>query len=232
MNDPANIDADVACDLSINDLATDQEAWEERVQRTDASLEAWRRVAAERRVAWEAAQAAAAERLAEFKQLWARRASAVAGVLAALLLAFVAWRLPEPTDPEVAEGSVTLEAPPVASKVAERPVPLVTVPLLPPAVPVVRGTTRVWQDRRYQWVEFMVGVEEPTWMRWRDGNGRVVLDDMLCFKAQTDEHRCLAGRGLARIEASVAAGATPGTWTVDVCSESGCTTATSFQVRG
>lgn len=230
-----------------------QEANEERARRTEASLVRWRMIAAERRAVWQAEQA----RLHEERQAWRaqmrqRTLVALAGLAAVALLVTV-WWWPEPTGrPELAAATplgapvAALDLPerippPVVSSAseapAEPPAPAVPEPAVPepavpePVVPVTAGTVRTWRQGDHAWIEFGIDTAEPAWMRWRDAHGEVALSDMLCFRATARGHQCRAGRSQLRIEQAVADGAAPGTWTVDVCTERGCTEVSAFETE-
>ncbi|MBX2801073.1 MAG: hypothetical protein KTR31_25560 [Myxococcales bacterium] len=223
----------------------EREALEERVRRTHDNLMAWRKTALRRREAWDRAQEIAAQEARLRRQMWTQRAgvAAAAAFLIGLSAAFVAprgelmdVRVPERRVPTVSHVVAPTSAPAALTAVDNHdytvnvpPVP-VTDSIGPGGLRVDAGTVRTWRDRAHQWVYFEVEANDATWMTWRDAAGKAVLTDMRCFRPEAGVRRCVAGRGLERIEAEVAAGAQEGTWSVEVCVPAGCTHAATFDV--
>lgn len=214
---------------------------DDRVQRTDAHLSAWRDAALERRKAWDEAQSRAAEEAHRARVRLAWRGGLLLGVIALASTAALLLRgspaYPEtqsPPEPPATPTEITIapEVPPSAppAAVPQAPSEPVTVPVVPAAVPVVEETVRTWRDGSYTWVYFEIGSEEAAWMRWRDAAGNRVLEDMYCAKPEDGVHRCTAGRSARRLASAIEGGALEGEWTVEVCTQEGCTPATTLTV--
>lgn len=212
---------------------------DDRVQRTDAHLSAWRDAALERRRAWDVAQARAAEEARRARVRLAWRGGVLLAVIAlastaALLLrgapAYPETRAMSAPEPAPTEVAIAPDVPhPVASTLGEPDEPI-TVSVVPAAVPVIEETIRTWRDGSYTWVYFEIGSDEVAWMRWRDAAGTQVLEDMFCSKPEGGAHRCTAGRSARRIAAAIEGGAVEGEWSVEVCTSEGCAPATTLSV--
>lgn len=202
---------------------------DDRARRTEASIVAWRAIAAQRRAAWNVQQAQLEAATQAWRERWWRRISLVLGMVAvtvALLTALTAT-------PEPQTAAVLAPRDPVPAARIEWTGPMAAPPVTPvpkaPAVPLRDASIRTWRTASYAWVALEIDTPEPAWLRWRDARGSIALNDMRCFKAGPNGHPCRAGRSHARIQHAIDAGAAPGTWTVEVCTERGCTVVSAFE---
>ena len=207
---------------------------DERARRTEVSLTRWRAVAAERRAAWHVRQAELHAATRAWQVRMGRRALAVLAV-GLLIVLFISWSTPDRSRDVAAHEAAASNSPPDQALpwVGAPPLPIESAapgPVAkPPAVPVRAGSVRAWSTHRHHWVDLHIETTAPAWLRYRDANGEQALDDMRCFKATRSGHRCRAGRRIARIDHAIVHGAASGTWTVDVCTEEGCTPVSSFE---
>ncbi|MEM6926478.1 MAG: hypothetical protein AAF602_06090 [Myxococcota bacterium] len=95
-----------------------------------------------------------------------------------------------------------------------------TEPLGPPSPSIVgvdEASVSQWSDDDYQWVQFEVETQEPTWIRWTDPSGATPIADMPCAFPTPDAHECRAGRSHWRLAHALKDGAPAGTWTIEAC---------------
>ena len=216
-----------------------------QIARTDARLVAWRDESVRRRAEYDE-QVAREQAVVDRKR---RRMMAMGVVVGGSALAAVAvvgvglaivFRPVAPTEPAdrgvrrpgpavVAEAPViapVVVAPVVAPVVVEPPVVAAVAPPAPAVVPglaIEEGSVRVWSDKKHVWVAFRA--EDPGALRlhWKDAVGNSVLEPMRCGSAD-----CRAGRSHSRIAGALAAGAAPGTWTIEACGTAGCAEVGTF----
>jgi hypothetical protein len=189
------------------------------VSSTDQALAAWRDVTVARRAAWEQEEARRTQRIVA--------SARAAGVGVALLLtggaAFAAVRVLTgpaaiPPTPVVAPAPPPGEAHAPATTLRAAPAP--TSAAGPVVVP---GSEKVFWSEGKAWTQVDVAGHAPAELRWSDAAGKPVLDPWPCRGRHDDTIRCMSARWPARLDAALADGAAPGSWTVSVCNDVACT---------
>ncbi len=99
------------------------------------------------------------------------------------------------------------------------------------AISVVAGSVQHANEGGHRWTEVVVASTEPVYMQWLDASGNSALNSWPCGRLGDDGTRhCRVGRSNGRIGQALAAGATPGTWTVEICGAAGCTRLHTLEV--
>jgi hypothetical protein len=88
---------------------------------------------------------------------------------------------------------------------------------------VVPGSEKVFWSEGKAWTQVDVAGHAPAELRWADAAGNPVLDPWPCRGRHDDTIRCMSARWPARLDAALADGAAPGSWTVSVCNDAACT---------
>jgi hypothetical protein len=205
-----------------------------QVKKTDQALSAWRE-SFERH--HEEQLALEAERLAHKPPLAPWFLAAASGVsLLVAMVAVVARVVAPPSNVTAVSVAPLEESTGVAA--AEVQAPITEPTALPAAPPPVEGeagtapaapqleivgTPRTWESSGYHWVSFEAKTDAPLRLSWLDANGEPALDERTCgFSVGDGKRRCRVGRSEGRIGAALAAGAAPGAWRIQACSDTGC----------
>lgn len=141
----------------------------------------------------------------------------------------------EPVVAEAIEPAVVVA--PTAVAPAEPVVPSAAVSTQTPVVtseptPAELGATSVtsWARNGTLWIQ--VDTVAGREIRWLDAAGNEALERTPCaYPLAGDAMRCYVGRTRSRIDMALAEGATPGTWSAELCDGDACTTVATYPVR-
>ncbi len=200
-------------------------------------LRAWREISEERAITRRAE-----ETMLAAQRLRRRRTTGIAlGVVALTGLSLATLYDAEEASPPAAVSStpegltvVDLDGPALVATATDSEPPAeltaaepTTAPVVSPAdttpasdfdPQVVPETLNTWTAGATEWLQFdFLGVD-PLEIRWLDAEGQQALNPWTCdgYLNRTTR-RCYVGRTHQRIDVALAAGAAPGTWTLQAC---------------